>query len=111
MSVVSQVWQTPVRHDQRTGTSHASASSSRLPYSSLHGTSRSLRAKAIVGPLPAGPAGGWGARVGVPAIPGVSPGAGPNGSGGTGGAPIPRPDKPAPDAALNRGRPPPKPLG
>ena len=27
---VSQVWQTPVRHDQRTGTSHASASSSRL---------------------------------------------------------------------------------
>jgi hypothetical protein len=28
--VVSHVWQTPVRHDQRTGTSHASASSSRL---------------------------------------------------------------------------------
>ena len=30
MSVVSQLWQTPVRHDQRTGTSQASASSSRL---------------------------------------------------------------------------------
>src|SRR4051812_29122180 len=30
MSVVSHVWQTPVRQDQRTGTSQASASSSRL---------------------------------------------------------------------------------
>src|SRR5688500_5525300 len=29
---VSQLWQTPVRHDQRTGTSQASASSSRLAY-------------------------------------------------------------------------------
>jgi len=31
MSVVSQLWHTPVRHDQRVGTSQASASSSRLP--------------------------------------------------------------------------------
>ena len=30
ISVVSQVWQTPVRHAQRTGTSHASASSRML---------------------------------------------------------------------------------
>jgi len=30
------LWHTPVRHDQRTGTSDASASSSRLPQSLLH---------------------------------------------------------------------------
>ncbi len=31
MIVVSQVWQTPVRHDHRTGTSQDSASTSKLP--------------------------------------------------------------------------------
>ena len=41
---------------------------------------RSLRANSIVGPLPGWPAGGWGVRAGVAAMPGVRPGAGPNGS-------------------------------
>src|SRR5919198_1880590 len=39
-----------------------------------------LRAKSIVGPFPGRPAGGWGVRAGVAAMPGVRPGAGPNGS-------------------------------
>jgi len=39
-----------------------------------------LRAKSIVGPFPGFPAGGWGARAGVAAMPGVRPGAGPKGS-------------------------------
>ena len=80
MSVVSQLWQTPVRHDQRTGTSQASASSSRLVYSPLHGMARPLRANSIVGPLPGSPAGGCGGRAGVAAMPGVSPAAAPKGS-------------------------------
>src|SRR3954447_7162174 len=69
MSVVSQLWHTPVRHDQRTGTSHASANSSRLAYSLLHGTARLLRANSMVGPVPGWPLGGWGLRVGVAAMP------------------------------------------
>ena len=80
MSVVSHVWQTPVRQDQRTGTSQASASSRRLENLSLQGILRLLRANSIVGPVPASPAGGCGGRAGVAAIPGVSPVAGPNGS-------------------------------
>jgi hypothetical protein len=42
----SQVWQTPTRHDQRTGTSQASASSSRLWNLGSHATVRPARAKA-----------------------------------------------------------------
>ena len=61
---VSQLWQTPVRHDQRTGTSHASASSSRLGYSGLQATARLLRLNSIVGPLPGVPGG----QVGRPAM-------------------------------------------
>ena len=41
---------------------------------------RLLRANSIVGPFPGWPAGGWGARAGVAAMPGVRPGAGPKGS-------------------------------
>src|SRR5262249_32178604 len=74
---LSQLWQTPVRHDQRTGTSHASASSSRLPYPSAHATARLLRANEICGPSPAGPGGGCGDPVGVAAMPGVSEPRGP----------------------------------
>jgi hypothetical protein len=44
ISPVSQLWQTPVRHDQRTGTSHASASSSRLWKVDPQCTARLLRA-------------------------------------------------------------------
>ncbi len=36
-----------------------------------------LRANSIVGPFPGWPAGGWGVRAGVAAMPGVRPGAGP----------------------------------
>ena len=71
MSVVSQLWQTPVRHDQRTGTSHASANSSTLAKSLLHGIERLLRANSIVGPLPGAPEGGCGDRAGIEAMPGV----------------------------------------
>src|SRR3954449_2055611 len=41
---------------------------------------RLLRANSIVGPSPGWPAGGWGVRAGVAAMPGVRLGAGPNGS-------------------------------
>src|SRR5207248_956664 len=57
ISAVSQVWQTPVRQDHLTGTSHASASSSRLWYFASQGNVSPLRAKEICGPKPAGPAG------------------------------------------------------
>ena len=57
ISAVSQVWQTPVRQDHRTGTSHASASSSRLPYFVFQGNVSPLRAKETCGPRPAGSAG------------------------------------------------------
>src|SRR5215470_6053172 len=57
ISAVSQVWQTPVRQDHRTGTSHASASSSRLWYLASQGNVSPLRAKETCGPKPAGPAG------------------------------------------------------
>src|SRR6059036_3155175 len=41
---------------------------------------RLLRANSIVRPFPGLPAGGWGVRASVAAMPGVRPGAGPNGS-------------------------------
>src|SRR4051812_35907730 len=58
----SQVWQTPVRQDQRTGISQASASSSRLWNLGSQGTVRPARANETLGPMPGDPAGacgGW----------------------------------------------------
>src|SRR5580704_1133202 len=52
----SQVWQTPVRQAQRTGTSQASANSSRLWNLGSQETVRPARAKEILGPLPGDPA-------------------------------------------------------
>ena len=49
---LSQVWQTPVRHDQRTGTSQASASSRMFPYSdAFQCATIPLRAKETTGPV------------------------------------------------------------
>src|SRR6266702_2353603 len=70
ISAVSQVWQTPVRQDHRTGTSHASASSSRLWYFASQGKVIPLRAKETCGPKPAGSAGKCGECVSA-FIPGV----------------------------------------
>ena len=67
----SQVWQTPVRQDQRTGTSQASASSNRLWNLELQGTVSPARANEILGPSPTGPAGAWGGRCSASATPGV----------------------------------------
>src|SRR5215469_13848634 len=71
ISPVSQLWQTPVRHDQRTGTSHASASSSRLWNAEPQWTARLLRVKVISGPMSEAPSGGCGDRCEVAATPGV----------------------------------------
>src|SRR5580700_3924854 len=71
----SQVWQTPVRQAQRTGTSQASASSSRLWNLGSHETVRPARANEILGPTrddPVGdPAGTCGRRRGASSTPGV----------------------------------------
>src|SRR5215472_12456752 len=67
----SQVWQTPVRQDQRIGTSQASASSSRLWNLESQGTVRPARANEILGPSPKEPAGTCGSRFGISATPGV----------------------------------------
>src|SRR5271168_4313658 len=67
----SQVWQTPVRQDQRTGTSQASASSSRLGNLGSQEIVRPARANEILGPLPGGPAGACGSRRGAFFTPGV----------------------------------------
>src|SRR5215470_7385849 len=67
----SQVWQTPVRQDQRTGTSQASASSSRLWNLGSQETVKPARAKEILGPLPGDPAGACGGRRGTSFTPGV----------------------------------------
>ena len=80
MSVVSQLWQTPVRHDQRTGTSHASASSSRLRVVVAPRDGEVAAGELDRRAVPGWPAGGCGGRAGVAAMPGVRPGAGPNGS-------------------------------
>src|SRR5580704_7402099 len=56
----SQVWQTPVRQAQRTGTSQASANSSRLWNLGSQETVRPARAKEILGPLPGDLAGACG---------------------------------------------------
>src|SRR5215469_14404611 len=67
----SQVWQTPVRQDQRTGTSQASASSSRLWNLGSQETARPARANEILGPSPDDPVGGCGSRSGAFFTPGV----------------------------------------
>src|ERR1700686_4713860 len=66
-----QVWQTPVRQDQRTGMSQASASSSRLWNLGSQETVRPARAKEILGPLPGDPAGACGGQRGASFTPGV----------------------------------------
>ena len=53
----SQVWQTPVRQAHFTGTSQASANSSKLENREFHGTVRPLRVNEICGPVPGSPAG------------------------------------------------------
>ncbi len=53
----SQVWQTPVRHDHCTGTSQASANSSKLENREFHGTVSPLRVNETCGPMPGSPAG------------------------------------------------------
>src|SRR6516164_705327 len=67
----SQVWQTPVRQAQRTGTSQASANSSRLWNLESQEAVRPARAKEILGPLPGDPAGACGGRRGTSFTPGV----------------------------------------
>src|SRR6516165_3863875 len=67
----SQVWQTPVRQDQRTGTSQASASSSRLWDLGSQDTVRPARANETLGPSPGEPAGACGSRRGASSTPGV----------------------------------------
>src|SRR5947209_13199408 len=67
----SQVWQTPVRQDQRTGTSQASASSSRLWNLGSQQTVRPARANEILGPSLGDPAGACGSRRGASSTPGV----------------------------------------
>src|SRR3984957_544361 len=67
----SQVWQTPVRQDQRTGTSQASASSNRLWNLGSQETVSPARAKEILGPLLGTPAGACGRGRGASFTPGV----------------------------------------
>src|SRR6516225_6885514 len=67
----SQVWQTPVRQDQRTGTSHASASSSRLWNFESQETVSPARANEILGPPPGESAGACGWRCGASFTPGI----------------------------------------
>src|SRR6202044_3363232 len=67
----SQVWQTPVRQDQRTGTSQASASSSKLWNFEPQETVSPARANEILGPSPEGPSGACGSRRGASFTPGV----------------------------------------
>src|ERR1700719_467719 len=67
----SQVGQTPVPQDERTGTSQPSATSSRLWTLGSQETVRPARAKEILGPLPGDPAGACGGRRGASFTPGV----------------------------------------
>src|SRR6516164_9254189 len=61
----SQVWQTPVRQDQRTGMSQASASSNRLWNFESQGTVSPARANEILGPSPWESVGVCGGRLGA----------------------------------------------
>src|SRR3954469_502061 len=91
----SQVWQTPARQDQRAGTSQASASSSRLWNLGSQETVRPARAKETLGPLPGGPAGGWGGRAGASFAPGVTAWPEPKISAWTRSRATPQPARPA----------------
>jgi hypothetical protein len=71
------LWQTPVRQDQRTGTSQDSANSSRLMLGGPHGAAIELRANCTMGPGPGGPSGRCGGTARA-AIPGVNAAAAPN---------------------------------
>src|SRR5215469_6383790 len=69
---LSQLWQTPVRHDQRTGTSHASASSKMLRYiDAFQCAETPLRANDTSGPVPSSSLGKCGVRAPAPTTPGV----------------------------------------
>src|SRR5215468_1924786 len=69
---LSQLWHTPVRHDQRTGTSHASASSNMLWYADpFQCAAMPLRAKDTRGPVLASSLGRCGARFDAATTPGV----------------------------------------
>src|SRR5271155_4602310 len=76
----SQVWQTPVRQAQRTGTSQASANSSRLWNLGSQETVRPARAKEIFGPSPGDPGGACGSGRGIFFTPGVMDSPEPNAS-------------------------------
>src|SRR5258707_9704185 len=67
----SHVWQTPVRQDQRTGTSQASASSSRLWNFESQETVSPARANEILGPSPWESGGACGRRRSTGFTPGV----------------------------------------
>src|SRR5262249_1982897 len=67
----SQVWQTPVRQDQRTGISQASASSSRLWNLASQETVSPARANEVLGPSPWESVGACGNRRGTAFTPGV----------------------------------------
>src|SRR5580692_5809881 len=67
----SQVWQTPVRHAQRTGTSQASASSSRLWNFESQETVSPARANEILGPSLDASSGACGRGRGAFLTPGV----------------------------------------
>jgi hypothetical protein len=69
-----------VRHDHRTGTSQASASSSKLLNVEFQRTSKLLRAKEMLGPVPGAPAGACGDRCEDAAMPGVLGGCDPKNS-------------------------------
>src|SRR5262249_3052651 len=102
---VSHVWQTPVRHDHRTGTSHASASSSRLLNSDPQRTFKPLRANDTSGPVPGGPAGVCGGGGGEATTPGVLGGAEPKFSMWIRLAATPQPARPAVRSLIKAGGP------
>src|SRR4051812_18237075 len=97
----SQVWQTPVRQDQRTGTSQASANSSRLRNLGSQETVRPARANETVGPSPGRPAGEGGSRLGAPITPGVRGLPEPKGSVWRRSRATPQPPRPAVKSSMN----------
>jgi hypothetical protein len=80
ISGVTHVWQTPLRHEKRVGTSQASANSRMLAYLEDQFAVIPLRENDTVGPVPAGPAGGCGRAVDFSTIPGLIGGRAPNNS-------------------------------
>src|SRR3984893_15631363 len=77
---LSQLWHTPVRHDHRTGTEHASSNSSKLLKRTSQRAASLLLANVTSGPDPSGPIGKCGDWFGAPTTPGVRAPAGPNAS-------------------------------